>query len=89
MSALPEEFYKSCTKCRKEFEDRESFSSATTFVGIIETGKYAENNLELRNCMCGTTLASYFPKDPNKPNELRVIKAEPSKVSREPRLKAS
>jgi len=79
MTVIRDIIFKTCTKCHREFDNQEEFRNLTSFVGIIETGKYSEWNLELRNCLCGTTLAHNFPKDPSKPDELKSIKTEPKK----------
>ena len=54
--------FKTCSKCQFEFISSEDFQELTSFVGIMETGKYSRWNLELRNCKCGTTLARKCPK---------------------------
>jgi len=63
MSAVPKPVYKKCSNCKMSYEHKNEYESLTPFVGIIETGKYSDHNLELRNCTCGTTLATYYPKD--------------------------
>jgi len=68
--------YKVCSSCRKEFFERKDYEASTTYIGIFKTGKYSEHDLELRNCSCGTTLATHTSKTPSK--ELPPVKFENS-----------
>ena len=63
MSAVPRSIYKECSSCGRAFDHRSAYESQTRFIGFINTGKYADKDLELRNCCCGTTLATYAEKD--------------------------
>ncbi|MCO4780713.1 MAG: hypothetical protein KC646_00205 [Candidatus Cloacimonetes bacterium] len=48
--------------CNNSYPNSEIYQSQTSFVGILRTGKYKDNDLELRNCSCGSTLATEIPK---------------------------
>ena len=87
MSALEEnrEAYKNCSSCNKSFLQRKDYEASTTYIGTFKTGKYAEYDLELRNCTCGTTLATYTDKTENE--ELPPVKFENKNTVRS-RLKA-
>ena len=56
------ENYKVCTCCGKEFKKRSDYFLKTSYVGIMRTGKYREYDLEMRNCDCGSTLATHIQK---------------------------
>ena len=76
MSALEENniAYKVCSSCSKNFYGRSDYEASTTYIGIFKTGKYSEHDLELRNCSCGTTLATHTNKTPG--NETPPVKFE-------------
>lgn len=56
------ENYKVCTCCGKEFENRSDYFEKTSYVGIMKTGSYRDYDLEMRNCGCGSTLATSIQK---------------------------
>ena len=58
--------YKNCSACDRSYTDRQHYVISTAFVGVIKTGKYSEFDLELRNCKCGSTLATYTAKENSK-----------------------
>lgn len=58
--------YKDCSACDRSYTDRQHYVISTAFVGVIKTGKYSEFDLELRNCKCGSTLATYTAKENSK-----------------------
>ena len=67
MSALEENnpSYKNCSSCGKTFFQRKDYEASTIYIGTFKTGKYSEYDLELRNCSCGTTLATHTDKTPS------------------------
>ena len=79
MSALVENnvVYKVCSSCEKQYTHRRDYEEATTYIGTFKTGKYSEYDLELRNCKCGTTLATYTDKDPS--DEAPPVKVDNTK----------
>ena len=54
--------YKACTSCSDKYFDFITYQNETSFVGILRTGKFKDHDLELRNCVCGSTLATEMPK---------------------------
>ncbi|PCJ17719.1 MAG: hypothetical protein COB02_12945 [Candidatus Cloacimonadota bacterium] len=54
--------YKKCTNCKNTYETFICYQNQTSFVGILRTGKFKDHNLELRDCSCGSTLATEIPK---------------------------
>lgn len=54
--------YKECTMCDNTYPSFAIYQNETSFVGILRTGKFKEHDLELRNCSCGSTLATEIPK---------------------------
>lgn len=48
--------------CNNSYPDFRTYQNETTFVGILRTGKFKSHDLELRNCSCGSTLATEIPK---------------------------
>lgn len=55
--------FKKCSKCLFEFANHIEFYKLTRFVGVMDTSKYSDFNLELRNCKCGSTLSHKSPKN--------------------------
>ena len=82
MSALVQNntVYKVCSSCEIKYIHRKDYEEATTYIGTFKTGKYSEYDLELRNCKCGTTLATYTDKDPS--DEAPPVKTRTTKSSK-------
>ena len=53
--------YKICKRCGKDYKTEQMFISMTTFVGVQNFAPYNLLSLELRNCICDTTLARRIP----------------------------
>ncbi|MBC7474487.1 MAG: hypothetical protein H7263_09365 [Candidatus Sericytochromatia bacterium] len=49
--------YKACKCCGREFRTEDIFVASTKLVGIQSFAPYNLLSLELRDCLCGTTLA--------------------------------
>lgn len=69
--------YKECTTCYHIYEHRDDYFNATVYVGIVKTGKYSEYDLELRNCSCGSTLATYIDKDSQSIEIPKIVDKKP------------
>ena len=54
--------YKACTACPKTFPTRNDYEQMTKYLSIMKTGKFRTYDLELRNCSCGSTLATECEK---------------------------
>ena len=54
--------YKACTACPKTFPTRNDYEQMTKYLSIMKTGKFRTYDLELRNCSCGSTLATECAK---------------------------
>lgn len=48
--------YKQCKRCNTDYPSKNDFIKRTEYIGIQKLNGI-RYNLELRNCMCGTTLA--------------------------------
>ena len=55
---LVEVVYKACTACPKTFPTRNDYEQMTKYLSVMKTGKFRTYDLELRNCSCGSTLAT-------------------------------
>ncbi len=69
--------YKACSSCDIEYANRHDYEESTVYIGTFKTGKYSEFDLELRNCKCGTTLATYTDKDVA--DQIPPVKLDPVK----------
>ena len=54
--------YKACTACPKTFRTRNDYEQMTKYLSVMKTGKFRTYDLELRNCSCGSTLATECEK---------------------------
>lgn len=63
MSAVVKTTYKECSTCFRIYESRNQYEATTAYVGVISTGKYSDRDLELRNCVCGSTLATHCEEE--------------------------
>ena len=54
--------YKACTACPKTFRTRNEYEQMTKYLSVMKTGKFRSYDLELRNCSCGSTLATECEK---------------------------
>ena len=54
--------YKACTACPKTFPTRNDYEQMTKYLSVMKTGKFRTYDLELRNCSCGSTLATECEK---------------------------
>ena len=59
---LVEVVYKACTACPKTFPTRNDYEQMTKYLSVMKTGKFRTYDLELRNCSCGSTLATECEK---------------------------
>ena len=59
---LVDVIYKACTACPKTFPTRNDYEQMTKYLSIMKTGKFRTYDLELRNCSCGSTLATECEK---------------------------
>ena len=54
--------YKACSACPKTFRTRNEYEQMTKYLSVMKTGKFRTYDLELRNCSCGSTLATECAK---------------------------
>ena len=59
---LVDVIYKACTACPKTFPTRNDYEQMTKYLSVMKTGKFRSYDLELRNCSCGSTLATECEK---------------------------
>ena len=59
---LVDVIYKACTACPKTFPTRNDYEQMTKYLSVMKTGKFRTYDLELRNCSCGSTLATECEK---------------------------
>ena len=59
---LVDVIYKACTACPKTFPTRNDYEQMTKYLSVMKTGKFRTYDLELRNCSCGSTLATECAK---------------------------
>ena len=62
ISEIIEVVYKACTACPKTFPTRNDYEQMTKYLSVMKTGKFRTYDLELRNCSCGSTLATECEK---------------------------
>lgn len=74
--------YKTCTNCKRIFRTREEYVALTTHIGNQCWSLPNVADLELRNCVCKTTLATELPGE-----NLRVLRAliDDARLPRQPR----
>lgn len=62
ISEIIDVIYKACTACPKTFPTRNDYEQMTKYLSVMKTGKFRTYDLELRNCSCGSTLATECEK---------------------------
>lgn len=62
ISEIVQVLYKACTACPKTFPTRNDYEQMTKYLSVMKTGKFRTYDLELRNCSCGSTLATECEK---------------------------